>query len=118
MIRILKIVFLEIRYWFLDVVKWMPVDLEICCRYFIYKNLFAKCGKSISILQGCHIRDFKNISPGSNKGIGLNSQIYTWYNNRPHGSLNLRRAEIPNDAFIRKMHPEVWPGFAFKMLGG
>lgn len=44
-------------------------------------------------------------------------KMVTWYNNRPHGSLNLRRAETPNDAFIRKMHPEVWLGFAFKMFG-
>ncbi|HEX7575645.1 MAG TPA: IS481 family transposase [Candidatus Methanoperedens sp.] len=43
--------------------------------------------------------------------------MVTWYNNRPHGSLNLRRAETPNEAFIRKMHPEVWLGFAFKMFG-
>jgi transposase InsO family protein len=40
-----------------------------------------------------------------------------WYNNRPHGALNLRRAETPNEAFIRKMPPEVWLGFAFKMFG-
>lgn len=44
-------------------------------------------------------------------------KMVTWYNNRPHGSLNLRRAETPNDAFIRKMYPEVWLGFAFKMFG-
>lgn len=29
-------------------------------------------------------------------------KMVTWYNNRPHGSLNLRRAETPNQAFIRK----------------
>ncbi len=40
-----------------------------------------------------------------------------WYNNRPHGALNLRRAETPNEAFINKMPPEVWLGFAFKMFG-
>ena len=44
-------------------------------------------------------------------------KMIEWYNNRPHGSLNLRRAETPNQAFIRKMHPEVWLGFAFKMFG-
>jgi putative transposase len=44
-------------------------------------------------------------------------EMIVWYNNRPHGSLNLRRAETPNQAFIRKMHPEVWLGFAFKMFG-
>jgi len=44
-------------------------------------------------------------------------KMITWYNDRPHGALNLRRAETPNEAFIRKMHPEVWLGFAFKMFG-
>jgi putative transposase len=44
-------------------------------------------------------------------------KMVIWYNNRPHGSLNLRRAETPNEAFIRKMHPEVWLGLAFKMFG-
>jgi hypothetical protein len=43
-------------------------------------------------------------------------KMIEWYNNRPHGSLNSRRAETPNQAFIRKMHPEVWLGFAFKMF--
>jgi putative transposase len=40
-----------------------------------------------------------------------------WYNDRPHGSLNLRRAETPNEAFIRRMPPEVWLGFAIKTFG-
>jgi putative transposase len=44
-------------------------------------------------------------------------KMITWYNNRPHGALNLRQAETPNMAFIMKMPPEVWLGFAFKMFG-
>ncbi len=44
-------------------------------------------------------------------------ELVEWYNNRPHGSLNLRRAETPNEAFIRKMLPEVWFGFAVKSFG-
>jgi putative transposase len=40
-----------------------------------------------------------------------------WYNNRPHGALNLRRAETPNDAFVRKMRREVWLGLAAKLFG-
>jgi putative transposase len=43
-------------------------------------------------------------------------ELVEWYNNRPHGSLNLRWAETPNDAFIRKMRPEVWFGFAAKLF--
>jgi len=35
-------------------------------------------------------------------------ELIDWYNKRPHGSLNLRRAESPNEAFIRKMPPECW----------
>jgi putative transposase len=44
-------------------------------------------------------------------------ELVGWYNNRPHGSLNLRRAETPNEAFIRKMRLEVWFGFAVKSFG-
>jgi putative transposase len=35
-------------------------------------------------------------------------ELINWYNNRPHGSLNLRRAETPNEAFIRKMPVGCW----------
>ena len=35
-------------------------------------------------------------------------EFITWYNNRPHGSLNLRRAETPEQAFWRKMPPEYY----------
>ena len=54
--------------------------------------------------------------------IEKNSHMYPiisvmWYNDRPHRSLNLRRAETPNVAFIRKMPPEVWLGFAIKTFG-
>jgi hypothetical protein len=31
--------------------------------------------------------------------------------------LDLTRAETPNEALIRKMHPDVWLGLAFKMFG-
>ena len=43
-------------------------------------------------------------------------ELVEWYNNRPHGSFNLRRAETPNEAFIRKMRPEVWLGLAAKLF--
>jgi len=49
--------------------------------------------------------------------FGSLSALVDWYNNeRPHGSLNLRRAETPSDAFIRKMRPEVWLGLAAKVF--
>lgn len=43
--------------------------------------------------------------------------LIEWYNNRPHGALNLRKAETPNEAFIRRMPTEVWLGFAVKLFG-
>lgn len=43
-------------------------------------------------------------------------ELVTWYNNRPHGALNLRRAETPNEAFMRKMPQEVWFGFSVKLF--
>ena len=41
--------------------------------------------------------------------------LVDWYNNeKPHGALNLNRAETPSEAFIRKMRQEVWLGLAVK----
>ena len=37
-----------------------------------------------------------------------------WYNNRMHGSLNMSKAETPNEAFIRKMRSEVWLKLFYK----
>ncbi len=44
-------------------------------------------------------------------------EFIDWYNNRPHGSLNLRRAETPEMAFWRKMPEEYYYGLAIKALG-
>ena len=40
-----------------------------------------------------------------------------WYNDRPHGALNLWEAETPNMAFVRRLWPEVWLGIAAKQFG-
>lgn len=39
-----------------------------------------------------------------------------WYNNRPHGSLNLRRAETPEQAFLRRLPEEYYYNLAAKFL--
>jgi putative transposase len=44
-------------------------------------------------------------------------EFVTWYNNRPHGSLNLRRAETPEMAFWRKMSAEYYYGLTAKFFG-
>jgi len=44
-------------------------------------------------------------------------EFIEWYNNRPHGSLNLRRAETPEQAFWRKMPIEYYYGLAAKFFG-
>ena len=43
-------------------------------------------------------------------------EFIEWYNNRPHGSLNLRRAETPEIAFWRKMPPEYYYALATKFF--
>lgn len=43
-------------------------------------------------------------------------EFIEWYNNRPHGSLNLRRAETPEQAFWRKMPTEYYYSLAVKFL--
>jgi transposase InsO family protein len=45
------------------------------------------------------------------------NEFVDWYNNRPHGALNLWEAESPNMAFVRKVWPEVWLGIAAKQFG-
>ena len=45
-------------------------------------------------------------------------EFMDWYNNRPHGALDLENAETPNDAFIRKLRPEVLLGLFIKNFGG
>jgi len=42
--------------------------------------------------------------------------LIKWYNNRPHGSLNLRRAETPVMAFQRKLPIEYWFGSSNNLL--
>lgn len=41
-----------------------------------------------------------------------------WYNNRMHGSLNVSKAETPNQAFTRKMKAEIWLGLFYKNVFG
>jgi putative transposase len=43
-------------------------------------------------------------------------EFIEWYNNRPHGSLNLRRAETPEQAFWRKMPEEYYFNLAKKFF--
>ena len=44
-------------------------------------------------------------------------EFVEWYNNRPHGSLNLRRAETPEMAFWRKLPEEYFYRLAIQFLG-
>jgi len=39
-----------------------------------------------------------------------------WYNNRPHGSLNLRRAETPKQAFLHRLPDEYFYGLVSRFL--
>ena len=41
-----------------------------------------------------------------------------WYSNRPHGAIDLENAETPNEAFTRKLRPEVLLGLFIKNFGG
>ncbi|MBI4449097.1 transposase [Candidatus Woesearchaeota archaeon] len=43
-------------------------------------------------------------------------EFVEWYNNRPHGSLNLRRAETPEQAFWRRLPGEYYYNLATKFL--
>jgi len=48
--------------------------------------------------------------------FGSLAKFVDWYNNRPHGALNLWEAESPNMAFVRKLWPEVWLSIAAKQF--
>lgn len=46
---------------------------------------------------------------GHHRGrYGCFDALAAGYNDQPHGSLNLRYAKTPNEAFIRKLPPECW----------
>jgi transposase InsO family protein len=47
---------------------------------------------------------------------GSLAELIEWYNNRAHGSLNLRYAMSPDEAFIRKMPTEYWFWAAKKLF--
>jgi putative transposase len=57
--------------------------------------------------------DFYRIHRGRFSNL---DDLIEWYNDRPHGALNLRMAETPNEAFIRRTRPEVWLGFAVRLF--
>jgi len=44
-------------------------------------------------------------------------EFVIWYNDRPHGALDLWEAETPNMAFVSRLWPEVWLGMAAKQFG-
>ena len=75
--KIFKKIIREINEWISCIIRFIPGKIGIIFRYHIYKFFFSSCGKNVSISNGCYIRDFKNISLGSNVGFGLNSQIYS-----------------------------------------
>ncbi len=49
---------------------------------------------------------------------GSFDELINWYNDRMHGSLNMRYAETSNQVFIRKMPSEVWIWQANNLLNG
>ena len=51
------------------------------------------------------------------KRFGDLREFIDWYNNMMHGELNREWAETPNEAFIRKLHPEVILGLFLKSGG-
>ncbi|MCL2135268.1 MAG: hypothetical protein FWH37_06925 [Candidatus Bathyarchaeota archaeon] len=40
-----------------------------------------------------------------------------WYNDRPHGALDLGVAVSPNMVFVSRLWPEVWMGIASRQFG-
>jgi transposase InsO family protein len=44
-------------------------------------------------------------------------EFISWYNNRPHGSLNIQCLETPEMAFRRKMPPEAYFAIGHRLFG-
>jgi len=44
-------------------------------------------------------------------------EFICWYNNRPHGSLNIQCLETPEMAFMRKMAPEAYFAIGHRLFG-
>ncbi|MDR0460117.1 MAG: hypothetical protein LBH62_01575 [Nitrososphaerota archaeon] len=70
-------------------------------------------------LKKCHIRHVlcRVGHPQTNGKLENLEDFVVWYNDRPHGALNLWEAETPNMAFVRRLWPEVWLGIAAKQFG-
>jgi transposase InsO family protein len=49
--------------------------------------------------------------------FGSLDEFVAWYNDGPHGALNLDIAESPNMAFVSRLWPEVWLGIASRQFG-
>jgi len=49
--------------------------------------------------------------------FGCLDDFVVWYNDRPHGALDLDVAESPNMAFVSRLWPEVWLGIAARQFG-
>ncbi len=51
------------------------------------------------------------------KFFGTFDEFVDWYNNRPHGSLNFKELETPEQAFWRKLQPEAIFGIGRRLFG-
>ena len=74
--RILYLFKSEMSAWLTHLLRWVPGGCGCRLRYYYYRKLLADCGQNVTILEGCYIKDRKNIILGDGVGLGLYSQIY------------------------------------------
>ncbi len=74
--RILYLFKSEMSAWLTHLLRWFPGGCGCWLRYYYYRGRLAACGQGITIPEGCHIRNCKNIHLGDIVSLGLCSQIY------------------------------------------
>ena len=66
--------YLFYRYFFQDyllfLIRWIPGILGIAIRYFIFKLVFKKIGKNVTIQEGVYIAYPQGLIIGNNSAIG------------------------------------------------
>lgn len=66
----------EIHSWGLHILRWLPGGIGSRLRYYYYSRILASCGERVSFPIAVFMRECRNISIGTDVGLGLFSQIY------------------------------------------
>jgi acetyltransferase-like isoleucine patch superfamily enzyme len=67
---------MEIQSWGLHILRWLPGGIGSRLRYYYYRRILSDCGERVSFPIAVFMRECRNISIGTDVGLGLFSQLY------------------------------------------